>query len=456
MNFDPFTKKVDSTMKRYGMLPDGAAALVGLSGGADSMTLLSVLQQLAPEHGWAIVALHVNHGIRGQEADRDENFCRNYCEKQDIPFYAAHFNVPAIAKERGAGEEETGRILRYQWFSDMAGELFPDRDVRICTAHNANDAVETALFHLLRGTSLKGMTGIPPVRGNVIRPLIECERAEIEEYCRRNALSYCTDSTNSDVKYARNRIRNVILPEMEKINPAAMSCMARSLVNFSRDEDFLEQETAEVLKQAAVPGQSRCFYTQPVCDAAEAIGMRAVGEILQRIAPVQQDEQHLHEVYDLVRRGSGQVQISSGIMVRVRDGLLAVPGEETADFFYVGDSPLELPYGIFETQVFSAGEQIAPVLLENALDYDKLMGDFIVRNRRPGDRFRPRKRGVTKSLKALFQERGIPPEERSSVTLMECQGKIIWMEGFGPAEGFAAGPETKHILLVSVKRKPAK
>lgn len=440
---------IEETRKRYEMLPPGSAVLVGFSGGADSVTLLSCLCTLAPRYRWKVAALHFNHCIRGEEADRDEEFCRAFCEERGIPFYVRRRDVPMEAKKSGEGLEACGRRLRYAWFEEMADSLFPDRETFICTAHNANDSVETALFHFARGTSLSGMTGIAPVRGRIVRPLIRCFRDEIEQYCRENNLSYCTDSTNRDVHYSRNRIRLEVLPELEQIHPAALRSMARSIEQFARDESFLREQTAALLRQANLDTKPLSYSIIVLQKAPEALRLRALAQILRDFSGCAPEEQHVAAAAELLENG-GQIQVPSGAVVRAAQGrIFCAEQGETAPFRFHGEKILRLPYGIFHAE-----ETFDCAQLENACDYDKMNGNFIVRNRRPGDRFRVPGRKISKTLKALFQERGIPKEQRSAVTVVECSGKIAWLEGFGPSEAFQAGPGCRHGICFSVERVP--
>lgn len=445
---DYLVKKVKETRKRYSMLPEDSAVLVGFSGGADSMALLSVLDELSEEFHWKLTALHVNHGLRGEDADHDEQVCKEFCQMRQIPIQVLHVNVARIAGETGEGIEECGRRIRYAWFRKKGEELFPDSDWEIATAHNANDSVETLLFHLARGTSLKGMSGIPPVRDNIVRPLIECTRAEIETYCTERELPFCTDKTNFDPHFARNRIRNRVLPELEKINPGALECMSRSMRSFAMDEAFLEERTRVVLEEAEDKDGS--YRTHPILQAPRAISYRALAEILKRYSGSPPETRHIETLYGFLSSG-GKLQIPTGIYVCVRHGkLFSLPKEpEKAEpFAFPGASRVKLPYGTLQISV----EKIQGPLLEKLLDYDKITGDFIVRNRRPGDRFRPCGRNLSKPLKALFEEKDIPAFRRDSITILEKDGEIAWMEGFGPSEHFAADSKSQNLMRVSVIR----
>lgn len=442
--------KVKQTVKRYSMLSEGSAVLTGFSGGADSMALLSLLWRLSKEHSWKVCALHVNHGIRGAEADQDEQVCSRFCQERNIPFYVLHADVPQVSRQTGEGLEECGRRIRYEWFQKMGETLYPDSDWKIATAHTASDSIETVLFHLSRGTSLKGMTGIPPVRDQIIRPLIDCTREETEAYCQDNGLFYVTDRTNFDNCYARNRIRNNILPEFEKVHSEAAASMNRSIQSFRVDEEFLEAETEKVLNLAEQEGT---YQAQILCEAPKALAYRALAEIITRYTGEQPKTKHIEKAYSLLHQG-GTIQLPTGIYLIVRDGMVysqsitAKDVEEIPPFALNGADRLSLPYGILHLRV----EKNTGALLENKVDYDKITGDFIVRNRRPGDRFRPPKRGVSKTLKSLFEERNIPPERRNSITILEKDGQIAWMEGFGPSEPFMADSKSQNVMSVSVER----
>ena len=222
-------------LKKYNMLEKGGTVVVGLSGGADSVCLTHALWSIKDELDLTLVAAHVNHGIRGGEAQRDEDFCKAFCEKYGIEFKVLKADIPALSQQQGLGEEECGRKVRYEFFSSLAGE-----NGKIATAHNLNDNAETLLFNLTRGTALKGAGGIPPVRDNIIRPLILTPREEIERYCADNSLSFITDSTNLKNEYTRNKIRNIIIPQLKEINSDAVSALAGFCEYAREDSVFLE------------------------------------------------------------------------------------------------------------------------------------------------------------------------------------------------------------------------
>ncbi|MDE6539854.1 MAG: tRNA lysidine(34) synthetase TilS [Ruminococcus sp.] len=232
------TDKIFSFIKKYNMINKGDTVICGLSGGADSVCLLVVLYRISRKIGFSVKALHVNHCLRGDESNRDENFCRKLCRELNIPFKAVSCNVTAFAEENGLSIEESARKLRYEIFSENSV------GAKIATAHNANDNLETVIFNLVRGSALKGLSGIPPVRDNIIRPLLVVSRAEIEEYLRNIGQNYVTDSTNLSDDYTRNKIRHQVLPVLCGINPSLIETSVNS-IDAVRSENFMIEEQTE-------------------------------------------------------------------------------------------------------------------------------------------------------------------------------------------------------------------
>ena len=202
-------KRVMEYMEVHRMAEPGDGILAAVSGGADSVCLLRILSELSGEYGFRLSAFHLNHGLRGTEAERDEQYVKELCGKLEIPLVTARADVARYARENGLSEEEAGRRLRYRYLEQTAEKLSCDR---IATAHHRADNVETVLMNLFRGSGLKGLGGIRPVRGRVIRPLLCLERDEIEAYLLDCGVSWCEDSTNRELEYARNRVRNVLVP----------------------------------------------------------------------------------------------------------------------------------------------------------------------------------------------------------------------------------------------------
>lgn len=252
------------------MISAGETVCVGLSGGADSVSLLFALRELGGELGFGVRAVHINHGLRGEESERDMRFCERLCGELGIALEVRRLDLAAV-KTKHESLEECARKARYQAFDEVM------RGDKLATAHNLNDNAETVLLNLMRGTGLRGLCGIPPKRGSIIRPLIRCSRAEVEEYCRENSLSYVTDSTNLSDDYTRNRVRHAILPEMLKINPSLPDTISRMTELLRGDSDFLEELAANALADSAC---GRGYRAAELAKLPKPIKSRAVRKIL--------------------------------------------------------------------------------------------------------------------------------------------------------------------------------
>lgn len=240
--------KVKQTLEEYDMLNRSGRVCVALSGGADSVSLLRALNEMKSMLETEISACHLNHGLRGEDSDSDERFCRGLCEKLGIWFYSEKIDVSTFTQKHES-IEETARKIRYVFF-ERALEHF-GCDV-LATAHNANDNAETVLLNLSRGTGLKGLCGIPPVREHngkfrVIRPLIRCERSEIERYLQETGQGHITDKSNFSEDYTRNKLRRRVVPALGEINPSIMAVIGRMTGNLRRDSEFLENLAEEAL-----------------------------------------------------------------------------------------------------------------------------------------------------------------------------------------------------------------
>lgn len=352
MSRSDFLEKATTSIERYHMLSHGDTVIVGLSGGADSTALLYLLNDLKMEYNLTLIAAHLNHGIRGAEADRDERFCKELCKKLGIQIYAFHIDIPSLAKERGVSEEVAGRDARYEFFTGLAGERG-----KIATAHNAQDSVETLMLNLCRGTGLRGLTGIPPVRtiahpvgchgdeivdldcggdcatckGNcganivdtlVIRPLIECTREDIEEYLSSKGQDFVTDSTNLEDDYTRNRVRHNIIPELLKVNENAIGNITRCLDTIRDDSAFIERAADELLSSAR---HGDTYDVRTLQDADKAILTRAISTLIHDACGTYPEKVHIMKVIDMMNVGrTDQVQVPSGAFARVEKGKLFI------------------------------------------------------------------------------------------------------------------------------------
>lgn len=247
--------KVIETIKKYELIQAKDKIVLGVSGGPDSITMLDILRQIREEFDFEIVVAHINHMIR-KEAIQDEEYVKKYCEKNNIKCFVKRIDVIDIANNKKIGTEEAGRLVRYEFFDEVLKQTGSNK---IAIAHNKNDKIETIIMHVLRGSGLSGLKGIEPIRGNIIRPLIECEREEIEKYCDENRLEPRIDKTNFENDYTRNKIRNIVIPYIEKeLNPNIIETIDRLSEVIKKEDRYLEKVALDVYDKILIkqePGQ---------------------------------------------------------------------------------------------------------------------------------------------------------------------------------------------------------
>ena len=235
-------EKVIDTIKKYKLIEKGDKIVLGVSGGPDSIAMLDILKDLRNKFEFDIYVCHLNHMIRGQDAINDQKYVEQYCNKNQIEFFTKNVNIIEISNNQKIGTEECGRNARYNFFEEI---LEKTKSNKIATAHNKNDNAETVLMHLLRGSGISGLKGIKPIRNNkFIKPLIECDRKEIEEYCKQKNLNPCIDKTNFENTYTRNKIRNIVIPYIKKeFNPNIIETLFRLSEVVSSEDEFLDRIT---------------------------------------------------------------------------------------------------------------------------------------------------------------------------------------------------------------------
>lgn len=430
--------KVTNAIESYSMPVRSRRVVVALSGGADSMALLYVLNSLKADYAIILEACHVNHGIRGETADRDERFVSSVCEKLGIKLHLLRSDVPALAKEKGIGLEECGRQVRYGFFESLG-------DCLIATAHTLSDRCETLLLNEIRGTSLKGLCSIPAVRGNIIRPLIDCTRDDIEAYCAENGIEFVTDETNFDSVYSRNRIRLNVIPEFKKINPSFEKAASRLIASATEDEDYFEAVTAEAVSQAKKENGYDAVFIK---NLHPAVRKRVLSYVIKDNTGINPELIHLRLVEDVL--DGGKTEIIGNTVVSVSKGILIVnpPEEDTTEWEY-GFSHLSatLPFGTVTAEIFNKNDLPPKHIVHNkVLDYDSIVGNCVLRNRRPGDRMRLAGSSCTKTLKKLFNEKHL--EGRNSLLILADELGILWVQGLGCADRGKITQDTQKILVI--------
>lgn len=394
--------------------------LCAVSGGVDSMYLLCRLA----EEGYRVMAAHFNHGLRGPEADRDEAFVRDFCRERDIPFYAGRGDVEALAAREGLGTEETARRLRYEFLERTARDTGA---ASIATAHTADDNAETLLFHLARGTGLKGLGGIPPQRGQIVRPLLDETREQAEQWLAQRGIPHVEDSSNASDDYARNRIRHAVMPVMKQINTAAVRNMTRTAAQLRCDEAFLESLAREhVEKHGADAG------------ALAALPEALAGRAVRLLAGTELSARQVQTVLQLARQG-GAADVT-GVHVQRLEGKLvfgpALPPELPEREVTEGELYLPEAGLLLRCSLCGAKEPVHDEFTIFFFPRNRICGRIKVGARRPGDRMHPRNRGCGKSLKQLFLEEKIPARQRGAWPVLRDEAGVMAVYGLAVDERF--------------------
>lgn len=442
----------DDTIGCFDMLEANDAVVAGVSGGADSMALLHRLCALRQILKLTVYAAHINHGLRGAEAQQDEDYVRKCCGDWQVECFVLKADVASEAERTGETVEEAGRRVRYDFFEQTARRY----NAKIATAHTLSDSIETVLLNLTRGTGLKGICGIPPVRGNIIRPLLAVTRGQIEEYCRKNAISYKNDSTNFSRDYTRNKIRLDVVPVLYEINPAFDRAAQRAIQSFIRDESMLSRLTHDTLQTAKRAGGE---YDIPALLACPSdLIHRVLAQAALEATGSVQESTHVALLLELIRRQNGAAQIKNGYFAHVCRGRLifskTLGGQETIDFdrpFAPGhfqNSICSMEISILSVSEFKNLKNINKQYFNNTLDCDKIIGTAAIRSRRPGESYSPAGRNLTKSLKKLFNEAAVPVEKRGLIPVISDEKGIVWIYSFGPDERCKVTEDTKRVILI--------
>ena len=245
-------QKVIETIRKYNLIEDGDKIVLGVSGGPDSISMLNILREIKDEQiiKFEIYVAHINHMIR-EEAIDDEKYVEDYCNRNNIKCYIKRIDIIKIANDKKIGTEEAGRNARYDFFEEILKETDSNK---IAIAHNKNDKIETIIMHLLRGSGLSGLKGIEPIRDNkFIRPLIECERSEIEQYCEENKLNPRIDKTNFENEYTRNKIRNIVIPYIkQEFNPNILQTLSRLSEVVTEEVEYVDKQTQKIYQQILI------------------------------------------------------------------------------------------------------------------------------------------------------------------------------------------------------------
>lgn len=431
--------------------------LVAFSGGADSRTLLDLLVRYSKTSGAKIYAAHVNHGIRGSEADRDEAFCKDVAEKYGITFFSLKADVPRIAKETKKSIELAAREVRYEYFEKVMKE---NSIPLLAVAHNANDNLETMLFNLARGTSITGLCGIPQARecgGDIlIRPILDMSREEILDYCKENGLDFVTDSTNTDTEYARNRIRSQAIPALTSVSCAAVANARASASLLRADAECLSKLRDSFLEKNLTDG---ALDTIALCAEDRAISSRAVMKAFAQFSDLSLEAVHVEAILELAKKSveHSRLCLPGGVFAVIKDKKLrftknapinskkedfCITAHEGANFISQINSEIIIGNTHKEINIYKKSIQLC---VESA----KIVGNLSLRSRKEGDKILMG--GMRKSVKKLMCDKKIPIDERYRIPIICDAEGILAIPFIGVRDSASLKKNEKQKEITEIK-----
>lgn len=451
--------KLLETIREYNLIDKGELVLIGVSGGADSTALLHLLASLKEEFEINLHVAHLNHLLRKGDAELDARYVQGLAQNLKVPVSIESFDVQAYAGETGKGIEEAAREARYDFFSRTAKKVGAKK---IAVGHTADDNVETFLMRLLRGSGIRGLCGIPPKRGMIIRPMIKIWRKEIEEYVGGLKLVPRRDHTNYESKFMRNRVRMKLIPQLKIYNLNIKEIILQTILLLTEDAEYLDRKTEEALAAALLAAKENelILDLSRVTRLDLPIQGHLVRKAIERVkgnltelsyAHVQNilENMSIKEKWENHLPGGATVLIQKDKILFTRERprpnlkkefsyTLSVPGEVEID-----EIGKRMRVSLLETVSVEEVSQDAKV---GYVDYSSLAKQLIVRNRNEGDRFVPLGMRGTKKVQDFFIDEKVPLEERDFIPMVESGGKIVWVGGMRIDERVKVTPATNRVV----------
>ena len=448
--------KIESTDRRYKLFSRNDRILIALSGGPDSVALFHLLYHLAPKYNLSLAAAHVNHCLR-RESDDEHKFCQTLCRVHGVKFHSKKYDISALAKRHKVGLEQAGRRSRYAFFQTLCNKF---SYTKIATGHTADDSAETLLLNLIRGSHLGGLSGIPPQRQNIIRPLIEITKSDIIKFIRDNRLSYRLDLSNLSDDYNRNIIRNKVFPILQKINSRALRNISKASLNIRQSAEFIEYEVEEIYNKCLIDESN----TQIILDLRKLPSyyksleswvllkayFRLTGEFKSP------GSNRIMQTLALDRTGAAAF-LDAGVVVFYHSGRLIlcrppvrirrislVRGETVR----LGKSDLTISaeiVGYVNWSQIKTNDDESVAYLDN----DK-PGSLIVRGLKQGDKFSPLGMKGTKKVVDYLNEKGVSRINKSSIPIVTSGPDIVWIAGYGIADKFKVTQKTEQVLKLQL------
>lgn len=451
-------EKISLTVLKHSMLMGGETVLVGLSGGPDSVCLLRALKMLSGKYDIKLCAVYVDHGLRPGETGKEIQFCKNLCESLNVPFMIKKIDVKGLADARGLNKQEAGRILRYDAFETSA---FEAKASKIALGHNLDDQVETFFMRVLRGSGMKGLSGIPPVRGKIIRPLFETSRAEIEKFLSEEGASYMVDSSNLKTDYARNKLRSTLMPVLKGLSPGFIETIGGTAEIIGEEDAYLEVAVTKALMKLITRKTDKTIelFITPLEIMDRVILRRVIRRAINETSGLRGlGLVHVESILRLIKTGKAgdRIYLPKGVRAIKKYATLVMTSEiqakmRTYELGHEGTVVIKEAGLAIESRPYDRDEK-ADGKASAVFDAGKLTFPLIIRPREDGDFFYPRGLGGRKKLQDFFTDEKIPRDERDAVPIVVSGGEIIWVAGMRDDERFALAEDSaKGVLLALIR-----
>ena len=449
-------------IKEKKLINKGDGIVIGLSGGPDSVCLLNLLIKIREEFNLGLAAAHINHMLRGEEADKDEEYCLNICKELGVDFFSKKIDINEYSKKSGMSSEEAGREVRYDFFNEVMNKKGFNK---IATAHNANDQAETILMRMMRGTGLEGLSGIPVIRDNrYIRPILFMKREEVERYCEDINSNPRIDKSNLERIYSRNKVRLDILPYMkENFNSDIVEAINRMGFLLQEDNEYILSKAEEEYKKKCQFKNNCVLIIQEVFALENSIKKRVIRKAIKEVSGNKYDVEmkHIEDVVDLAFNTSGkQINLPNGIIAINEYGNIKLklieekPIEKDKEICLLKKEVLHNTINFndyhIKFKVVEAKKTIeySKEPLIKYFDFDKINGNIVIRYRKNGDKIIPLGLKGSKKVKDIFIDMKIPKEDRDLIPILEFDENISWIIGVKLSDKYKINSNTRKILIV--------
>ena len=444
-----FLDKIRETIYKYHLIEKGDNIICAVSGGADSVCLFYTMLEIRDEFGINVFAANVNHLIRGEESDNDSRFVKELCDRHGVECFYREYDVKNIARERKLGEEECGRLLRYEFFQELSKKI---GNAKIATAHNLNDNAETVLFRLVRGTAAQGMGGIKHRRENIIRPLLDVSRKEIEEFLTKNKYNWCEDSTNKMPIYARNRIRLCAMPVLNEISNNAEEKIVSAAQLISDDNEFINNCADEAMKKCIVNDE---ILLCELNNVPIPVKRRVVANVFKKWKINDINAEKIENFIDFTLKDNGKkFDVNSEFYaMKSYDKVVLCKRTEKTQMCEILD---------FDKDVCTENWYLSVCVVSGNLqkrsnacavfDADKILPPFTVTYRKDGDKIKPKGMSGTKKLSDIFTDIKLESKKRNVVPIVRKDDEIIYIGGIRQSSMYAVDENTGKFLIISYER----